>query len=139
VEKLRVVLANMPHILQQIVRDLIDQQRDMAVVGEVRTLDEVTAAVAALQGELVILTFSPSSTGEQVCCALREHYPTLTVVGLAVQHDRAVIWPPDAPPQPIALSAIAILGALRARLPVTRANATGGKRGERQSTRFKIQ
>ncbi len=41
-------------------RDLVDQQRDMAVVGEVRTLGELPAAVAALQGEVVILTFSPS-------------------------------------------------------------------------------
>ncbi len=133
------ILSNMPHSLQQIVRNLIDQQQDMAVVGEVRTLGEVPAAVAALQGEVVILTFSPSSTGEQVCCALREHYPTLTLLGLAVQHDRAVIWPPDAPPQPIALSAIAILRALRTRRPSTRKCNGGGRRGERQSTRFKIQ
>ncbi len=114
-EKLRVVLANMPLILRLIVRDLIDQQQDMVVVGEVRTLGEVPAAVAAFQGEVVILTLSPSCNGEQVCYALREHYPTLTLLGLAVRHDRAVIWPPAAPPQPIALSAIAILRALRTR------------------------
>ncbi len=137
-EKLRVVLANMPQILRQIVRDLIDQQRDMAVVGEVRTLGEVSAAIAALQGEVVILTFPPSCAGEQICYVLRERYPTLTLLGLAVQHDRAVIWPPDAPPKPIALSAIAILRALRARRPITCKCNGDGRRGERQSTRFKI-
>ncbi len=94
VEKLRVVLANIPQIPRQLLRDLVNQQRDMAVVGEVRTLGELPAAVAALQGEVVILTFSPSCAGEQVCCALREHHPSLTLVGLAVRHDRAVIWPP---------------------------------------------
>ncbi len=104
------VLANIPQILRQILGDLVNQQRDMAVVGEVRTLGELPAAVAALQGEVVILTSSPSRAGEQVCCALREHHPSLTLVGLAVRHDRVVIWPP---PQPIALSATAILRALR--------------------------
>ncbi len=57
-EKRRAVLANIPQIPAQILRDLVNQQRDMAVVGEVRTLGELPAAVAALQGEVVILTFS---------------------------------------------------------------------------------
>ncbi len=50
------VLANIPQILRQILGDLVNQQRDMAVVGEVRMLGELPAAVAALQGEVVILT-----------------------------------------------------------------------------------
>lgn len=112
-ETLRVVLANMPQILKQILRELVNRQPDMAIVGEMRTLAELPAAIAFLQAEAVILTFSPPSAGRSVCGVLREHHPALTLLGLALRNDRAVVWPPDAAPQPIEMTAAGILSALR--------------------------
>lgn len=111
--QLRVVLANMPHILRQILRDLVDRQPDMTVVGEVRTLIELPAAVVSLRAEAVILTLSPPGVSQLVCRVLRRRYPGVTVLGLVPRDDRAVLWLPNAAPRPIELSAGTILGALR--------------------------
>lgn len=112
-EKLRVVLANMPQILKQILRDLVDRQPDMAIAGEVGTLAELPSAVAALQAQAVILTFSPPRAGRAICRVLRERYPALTLLGLALGNDRAVVWPPGTAPRPIEITASGILKALR--------------------------
>ena len=112
-DKLRVVLANMPQILRQIMRDLVDRQPDMAIVGEVRTLAELPDAITASRAQAVILTLSPPSPGLSFCETLLARHPTLTLVGLALRHDRAVIWPPWTGPRAIEMSGQAILGALR--------------------------
>lgn len=111
--KLRVVLANTPRILADILRDLVDRQPDMAVVGEVRNLDELSPTIAAVQAHAVILTFSPPRSGQSICGVLRELHPALTLLGLALRTDRAVVWPPKAAPHAIEVTAAAILSALR--------------------------
>src|SRR5574341_917762 len=126
--KVRVVLANVPQILTHILRDLVNRQPDTAVVGEVRGLADLPPLIASLHPEAVILAFSPPSTGLSVCCTLRERYPALTLLGLAVKSDRAVAWIPDAAPRSIELSAGAIVDALRAGA-VIRHNPATGKEG----------
>ncbi len=126
-DKVRVVLANMPQILTHILRDLVNRQPDMAVVGEVRTLADLLNIVASLRPQAVILTFCPPSTGLSVCRPLRERSPALTLLGLALNNDRAVAWIPDAFPRSIELSAGAIVSALRA--GAIQHNAATGKEG----------
>jgi hypothetical protein len=127
--KVRVVLANMSQILTRILRDLVNLQPDMAVVGEVRTLADLPIAVASLHPQAVIVTFSPPSTGVSVCCTLRERYPTLTLLGLAPKSDRAVVWFPDASPQSIELSAGAIVSALRTGASTMQNHPATGREG----------
>ncbi len=125
--KVRVVLANMPQILTHILRDLVNRQPDMAVVGEVRTLTDLPTLVASHRPHAVILTFSPPSVGRAICGALRAHRPALLLLGLAPRNDRAVVWSPDAPPEPIEMSAAAILRALRGHAERDR-DGKGGRR-----------
>jgi len=115
--KVRIVLANMPQILCQIMRDLLDRQPDMTVVGEVGTLDEVPRAVDSLGAEAVILTLPSPTSGRAVYLALRGEQPHLTVLGLAPEDDRAVVWSPHTSPRPVELSAAGILEALREHAP----------------------
>lgn len=79
VDKVRVVLAEMPEILRYILRDLLSKQADMEVVGEVRSPASLPTAVASFRAEVVILTLSPAS--ESSLCALREQYPGLALLG----------------------------------------------------------
>lgn len=128
--KVRVVLANASQLLTHILRDLVNRQPDMAVVGEVRTLADLPTVVASLHPQAVIVTFSPPSTGVSVCTPLRERYPALTLLGLAPKSDRAVVWFPAAFPQSIKLSAGAIVGALRTGAGTMEHHCATGKKGE---------
>ncbi len=130
--KLRVVLANIPQILKQILRDLVDRQPDMAIVAEVRTLVELPVAIASLQAQAVILTLPPPGIERSMCDTLRAHNPELTFVGLAPRHDRAVAWSPHTAPKPIEMSAGAILSALRGAITSTAGrDRKGGVRSDK--------
>ena len=115
-ERLRVVLVNMPRILGHVMRDLVGRQPDMAVVGEVRSLAKLPPAIASLRAEAVILTLSPPGVGRSVCGALRKHHPALTLLGLVPSCDQVIVWPTTAPPQHIEMTASGILVALRGRV-----------------------
>lgn len=111
--KIRVMLANIPPTLRPILRDLVNRQPDMAIVGEVRTLAELPPAVASLRAAAVILTLSPPATGRTICGALRKRHPALTLLGLAQQDNQTEVWLPHTSPRTIQLSATGILTALR--------------------------
>lgn len=115
-KKRRVVLFNMPRILGHILRDLVDRQPDMAVVGEVRSLVELPQAIASLRAEAVILTLSPPGVVRSVCGALRKHHPALTLLGLVPSCDQVIVWSTNAAPQHIEMTASGILVALRGRV-----------------------
>jgi hypothetical protein len=127
--KVRVVLANASQLLTHILRDLVNRQPDMAVVGEVRTLADLPTVITSLHPQAVIVTFSPPSTGVSVCCPLRARYPTLTLLGVAPIIDRAMVWFPDAFPQSIELSGGAIVRALRIGASTMQHYPAAGKEG----------
>ncbi len=110
--RLRVVLGAMARILRQILRDLVDRQPDMEVVGEVRTLAGLPKAIESCRAEAVILTLPPLDDAD-ILCALRRDHPGLTFLAIAGDHDRAAVWPAGEDPRPIEVSAAGILIALR--------------------------
>lgn len=112
-DKLRVVLANMPQILKLILRDLVNRQPDMAIVGEVRMPGRLSSTALSAAAEAVILTLSPPSVGQPVCRALRERHPAITLLGVDARSGRAAVWYPGEAPRPIELSTVGILTALR--------------------------
>lgn len=113
--KLRVLLANMPWILTEILRELLDRQPDISVVGAVRTA-ELPSAVDAHGAEALIVS-APRGTTNPVRDVLRQRHPTLTLLELVPADDRAYLWSPGAAATPIELSADGILAALRGRPP----------------------
>ncbi len=114
--KLWVFLAHVPRILGDILKDLVERQPDMAIVGEVRSLVELPQAIASLRAEVVILTLSPPGVVRSVCGALRKHHPALTLLGLVPSCDQVIVWSTNAAPQHIEMTASGILVALRGRV-----------------------
>jgi|GEM_PF-6657088 len=112
-ETLRIVLACRARSLALILRDLVDGQPDMAVVGEVRTLSRLPTALTSLGAQAVILAF-PAPETAQTICTLRITYPSLMILGLSPQSDRAVICRPGTAARPVEMSAAGLVRALRA-------------------------
>lgn len=109
--KKRVVLANMPRMLADIVASLVDRQPDMSVVGTVKLGD--LGAIEALRPEAVILTPSRLDPAHTARDSIRRAHPALTLLELRVRDDRAVLWSSSAGPAVMELSAAAIVGAVR--------------------------
>jgi len=87
---IKVLLANRPQILREVVRDIIERQPDMEVVGEALDPLGVLLAAKETEADVVVIGLQDSEEPGLVSHLLAE-CPHVTVLGLASQGDTAFI------------------------------------------------
>jgi DNA-binding NarL/FixJ family response regulator len=89
-KKIRILLANDPQMRRALMREVIERQPDMEIVGE--TVDPLGLLLAARQtrAEAVIMTLRDSEDPGLISHLLAE-CPDLTILGLASSGDSAFI------------------------------------------------
>ena len=91
-KKIKILLANRPRMMREVVRKMIDVQPDMEVVGEVPDPVELLVAVKETEADAVILDLEDSEepgTASHLLAA----YPDLTILGLAANGKKAFVRP----------------------------------------------
>lgn len=89
---IKILLANRPRMLREVVRKMIEAQPDMEVVGEVLDPLDILVAVRDTQADAVILDLEDSEESELTSHLLVE-YPNLTILGLAANGKTAFLRP----------------------------------------------
>ena len=90
VKKIRIVLANRPRLMREVVRKIIEQEGDMEIVGEVLDPLDLLVAVRETKADAVIVALN-NSEAPGVCSHLLGVYPDLTILGVAPQGNSAFI------------------------------------------------
>jgi len=92
VKKIKILLANRPRMMRELVRELIERQKDeeMEVVGEVLDPLDILVAVREMEADAVILAMRDSEE-PGLCSHLLAEYPDLTIVGIASEGESAFI------------------------------------------------
>jgi len=80
--KIRVLLANRPRLMREVIRELINGQQDMEVVDEALDPVEVLVAARETKADAVILA-TKDSEEPGLCSHLLVEFPNLTILGLA--------------------------------------------------------
>lgn len=88
--KIRVLLANRPRMLRELVRKIIEDEPDMEVVGEVLAPVDLLVAVRETKADAVILAMRGSEE-PGLCSHLLAEYPDLTILGLACEGQKAFV------------------------------------------------
>lgn len=88
---LKVLLANRPKMLRELLRDLVCQQPDMDVVGEALDPLEVLYSVRKTEADIVVTTL-PRSGEPGISSHLLAEFPELLVLALAPAGDRATLY-----------------------------------------------
>jgi len=79
--KIRVLLANHPMMVPETIRQLVEEQEDMEVVGDCRGPMKILQETGHTKADAVILT--QEGTDEPgLCSQLLAVYPDLTIVGV---------------------------------------------------------
>lgn len=91
-KKIKILLANRPRMLREVVREMIEAQPDMEVVREVLDPVDLLVAVGDTQADAVILDLEDSEEPGLTSHLLAE-YPDLTILGLAANAKRVFIRP----------------------------------------------
>ena len=90
--KVRVLLANKPRMLRELLRSLIQRQADMEVMGEVLDPVELLLAVDETQADVVVVDLPESGEEPGICSHLLAEYPQLLVLALSPGRDRAILY-----------------------------------------------
>lgn len=79
--KIRVLLANHPLMIPEVIRQLVAEQEDMELVGDCRGPMKILQEVGRTKADAVIL--AQEGTDEPgICSQLLAVYPDLTILGL---------------------------------------------------------
>ena len=114
VDKTRILLSSRPKLLSEVIRDLIEHQSDMKVVGEVIDPIELLRAAGETAVDVVIVTPLEANGEPRICRHLLASFPPLKVVTLSAKGETAYLYQSALPRLRIdEPSGQSILGAIR--------------------------
>lgn len=116
-KRLRVLVANRPRLMRELVLATIADQPDIEIVGEVLEDVELTDIVEDVRPDVLIVSLAGQAEGFAQCGFLLGRYPQMRIVALAPEENRgqyywAVV---DIRTKPVESSEAGILNALRER------------------------
>ena len=117
VNKIRVLAANQPRLMRELVITTIVDQPDIEVVGETDDETKITELVEHLHPDFLIMGLDESNKGLGLCGFLLGRYPHMRILALAPERNCSVCYWAfvDIRSRRIETSEEAILSALRAK------------------------
>ena len=96
-KKIKIILASRPKIVSEVIKNMINHQPDMEVVGEV--IDPITLLRFSSESMVDVVIVSPiKSNGEpKICSYLLAEHPPLKVITLSEKGETAYIYQSDTP------------------------------------------
>ena len=116
-KRIRVLVANRPRLMRELVLATIADQPDINIVGEVQNENELAAAIEESQPDVLILALDEADKRSAQCGFLLGRYPQMRILALAPEENRGTIYWAivDVRTMPLESSEIGILTALRER------------------------
>lgn len=91
-EKVRVLVANRPRLMRELVLATISGQPDIEVVGEIQDKRNIAEVVAALRPDYLIIGLDQSDKRPDICDALLERYPHMKILALASERNSTMFY-----------------------------------------------
>ena len=92
VYEIKVLLANSPRMLRESLKELIQRQDDMEVVGEVLDPLEVLLSVNEYDADVVVVSLPETLEDPGICSHLLVEYPRLVILALSAGCEEAVLY-----------------------------------------------
>jgi DNA-binding NarL/FixJ family response regulator len=92
VDKIRVVVANRPRLMRELVAATICDQPDMEVVGEAQDDAEITELVDRYRPDYLIIALEDPDPRPGLCGFLLGRYPQMRVLALAPERNTGIAY-----------------------------------------------
>jgi chemotaxis response regulator CheB len=114
-KRVRVLVANQPRLMRELIMTTIADQPDIELVGEVGNHDELTEIVEQVRPDVLILAMDNREEHRVQCGFLLGRYPEMRVLALAPEQNRALFYWAivDIRSKPLESSEAGILDAVR--------------------------
>lgn len=114
-KKIRVLVANRPRLMRDMVLATISEQPDIEVLGTVEDDSKLASAVAKLQPDFVVIALDDPKQRPAICDYLLVHYPRVKVLAVAPEQDDSVFFWSDIRSTAVESSEQGILNVIRGR------------------------
>lgn len=114
-EKIRVLVANRPRLMRDLVLATISEQPDIEVLGTVDDESALVAAVKELEPDLIIVALDNPQQRPAICDYLLIHHPLVKVLAVAGDQDDSVFFWSDIRSAAVESSEEGILNVIRGR------------------------
>ena len=116
-KRVRVLVANRPRLMRELVLAVIADQPDIEVIGEVQDESQLAEAIEDAQPDILILALDEADKRVAQCGFLLGRYPQMKILALAPEQNRGVFYwaTVDVRTKPLESSEAGILRALRER------------------------
>jgi len=117
VKRVRVLVANRPRLMRELVMATISDQPDIEVVGEVSDGGDLTEMVEQAQPDVLILAMDEPEKRSGQCGFLLGRYPEMRILALAPEQNTGIFYWAivDIRTKPVESSEAGILNAVRER------------------------
>jgi AmiR/NasT family two-component response regulator len=117
VKRVRVLVANYPRLMRELVLAVIADQSDIEVIGEVQDESALAEAIDEAQPDVLILALDDADKRIAQCGFLLGRYPQMKILALAPEKNRGIFYwaTVDVRTRPLESSEAGILSALRER------------------------
>ena len=112
-EKIRVLVANRPRMMRDLVLAIISDQPDIEVVGEIDEDAKIAQVVDQSNPHFVIVGLDRPNQRPPICDYILTHHPLVKVLAVALDHDNGVFFWSDIQSVAIESSEDGILSAIR--------------------------
>ena len=117
--KIRVLVANRPRLMRELVLETISDQPDIEIVGEVTDTADIERMVAESKPDFVIIALEEADQRPTICDGLLARSPGTRILALAPERNRGLFfWTVvDIRSACVESSEVGILNALRGKTP----------------------
>lgn len=114
-KRVRVLVANSPRLMRELVLAVLADQPDIEVIGEVQDERELAVTIEEAQPDVLILALEDSDSHITQCGFLVGRYPQMKILALAPEQNRGLFYwaNVDIRSKPLESSEAGILSALR--------------------------
>ncbi len=91
-EKIRVLVANRPRLMRELVIATISDQPDIEVLGEIKEDSEISHVVAESHPDFVIIALDRVDERPAICDDLLAQYPQMKILALAPERNSSIFF-----------------------------------------------
>ena len=88
----RVVVANQPRLMRELVVETIFEQSDIEIVAEIQHEDEIVGIVEGTHPDILIITLDQPDQRPPLCDTLLRRYPQMKILALAPERNSSVFY-----------------------------------------------
>jgi len=91
-QPIRVVVANRPRLMRELVLETISEQADIEIVAEIQNEDEIADVVDGTHPDFLIIALNETNERPALCDALLHRHPDMKILALAPERNSSIFF-----------------------------------------------